>query len=390
MTDKIEPSDRGALLAEHEAFEAWAGPEGFDITREQDGETYRSLPTHQLWCGWEERARRASPPAAPTVQEPVMRNIPDAALEGWVAKPFPAAPTPVQEPVAWTNEKELARVLSPGYACAFWKERNDFSTIPLYASPPPPSQAVPQGEASETVTMSLAVAKMIMGALQEEAAAYDDPIAHVIEARDAMRAALAAPSQAFPPTIDMVLFCPKCEVQHVDSPEKPISEYDDIPEWTNPPHRSHLCHGCGHIWRPADVPTNGIAAVKTKGSADSKLASPPTEVPSPDDHPAFRVWLETEAENFDKAMRADVRSSLQNAWIAGHNEAVDERIALTRVMQMALEALKTSGQVIAWHLHGECRAYRNTAIPSAADVRASIDAVIAALQQALTAGADHG
>src|SRR5574340_600312 len=23
--------------------------------------------------------------------------------------------------------------------------------------------------------------------------------------------------------------------------------------WDNPPHRSHLCHGCGHIWRPADV-----------------------------------------------------------------------------------------------------------------------------------------
>ena len=45
-----------------------------------------------------------------------------------------------------------------------------------------------------------------------------------------------------------------------------------------PAHRSHLCRpedgGCGHIWRPADVPTNGVAAVKTKGKADSPTVTP--------------------------------------------------------------------------------------------------------------------
>lgn len=60
--------------------------------------------------------------------------------------------------------------------------------------------------------------------------------------------------------IDMVLHCPRCNKQHIDVPND---------SWTNPPHRSHLCHGCGFIWRPADVPTNGVQAVKTKGQNDS-------------------------------------------------------------------------------------------------------------------------
>ena len=85
--------------------------------------------------------------------------------------------------------------------------------------------------------------------------------------------------------IDMILHCPTCGLQHVDAPE-----FEDDPSmlavgithksfdgWTNPPHRSHLCAGCGHIWRPADVPTNGVAAIKTKGKADSPPVQPPRE-----------------------------------------------------------------------------------------------------------------
>lgn len=61
--------------------------------------------------------------------------------------------------------------------------------------------------------------------------------------------------------IDMVLHCPRCHLIHVDAPE---------PEkgWTNPPHKSHLCHGCGLIWRPADVPTNGVASITIRGEKD--------------------------------------------------------------------------------------------------------------------------
>lgn len=60
--------------------------------------------------------------------------------------------------------------------------------------------------------------------------------------------------------LDMVLHCPHCGLQHVDAARG---------EWTNPPHRSHLCAICGTIWRPADVPTNGVAAIGTRGKADT-------------------------------------------------------------------------------------------------------------------------
>lgn len=73
--------------------------------------------------------------------------------------------------------------------------------------------------------------------------------------------------------IDMVLYCPRCGLQHVDAPELERWGKDDGKGevWTNPPHRSHLCSGCGHVWRPADVPTNGVDAVETKGRNDSPL-----------------------------------------------------------------------------------------------------------------------
>jgi hypothetical protein len=63
--------------------------------------------------------------------------------------------------------------------------------------------------------------------------------------------------------IDMMLFCPKCGLQHIDAPDA------RTPDWNNPPHRSHLCHGCGCIWRPADIPTNGVAGIQTRGTKDT-------------------------------------------------------------------------------------------------------------------------
>lgn len=90
--------------------------------------------------------------------------------------------------------------------------------------------------------------------------------------------------------IDMIIHCPKCGTQHVDAPEPDICECGcDVeshnadgecngkgttikPEprtvhcpctgfkiaWNNPPHTSHLCHGCGHVWKVANIPTNGV------------------------------------------------------------------------------------------------------------------------------------
>jgi len=94
----------------------------------------------------------------------------------------------------------------------------------------------------------------------------------------ALRAALALPVPATVEPIDMVLHCPKCGLQHVDGHDARAEIEPGY--WTNPPHRSHLCHGCAWVWRPADVPTNGVAAIKTKGEADSApLASPTPQEP---------------------------------------------------------------------------------------------------------------
>jgi hypothetical protein len=62
--------------------------------------------------------------------------------------------------------------------------------------------------------------------------------------------------------LPMILNCPKCGVRHVDYPEP---END----WTNPPHKSHLCHACGAVWRPADVPTYGVERIDTRGGRDT-------------------------------------------------------------------------------------------------------------------------
>jgi hypothetical protein len=77
--------------------------------------------------------------------------------------------------------------------------------------------------------------------------------------------------------VPMVLFCPKCGLQHIDAPD------ERTPDWANPPHKSHLCHGCGVIWRPADVPTEGVVAIRTRGSKDTIFYNRAALTPSADD-----------------------------------------------------------------------------------------------------------
>ena len=82
--------------------------------------------------------------------------------------------------------------------------------------------------------------------------------------------------------IDMVLYCPSCGEQHIDEPAPCTSSMcetgcacpQDCIAWTNPPHRSHLCRRCGCVWRPADVPTNGVKDIKTEGKNDTWSACP--------------------------------------------------------------------------------------------------------------------
>lgn len=45
----------------------------------------------------------------------------------------------------------------------------------------------------------------------------------------------------------MILYCPKCEKQHVDKGE-----------WETKLHRTHLCEYCAHEWQPSAKYTVGV------------------------------------------------------------------------------------------------------------------------------------
>ncbi|WP_186191011.1 hypothetical protein [Burkholderia gladioli] len=88
--------------------------------------------------------------------------------------------------------------------------------------------------------------------------------------------AVCGKSSAAP--IPMLLFCPRCGTQHIDAEEWADDPHDieqgRMRVWSNPPHRSHLCHKCGCIWRPADVATVGVEAIETSGKADTWNGAP--------------------------------------------------------------------------------------------------------------------
>ena len=90
--------------------------------------------------------------------------------------------------------------------------------------------------------------------------------------------------------IPMMLFCPKCGLQHIDMP-------DPTDDWDNPPHKSHKCvgpNGCGTVWRPADVPTEGVAAIQTRGSKDTVFYN----------HAALTALQVTEGDKVERLIEA--------------------------------------------------------------------------------------
>lgn len=48
----------------------------------------------------------------------------------------------------------------------------------------------------------------------------------------------------------VIIHCPECGLKHIDREE-----------WAKIPHRSHLCEGCGYIWRPFEFSTFGVEEV---------------------------------------------------------------------------------------------------------------------------------
>lgn len=156
------------------------------------------------------------------------------------------------------------------------------------------------------VALAEACTKIVAGEAETE---------KVREAIDRLSAAILG--EAAP--IDMVLHCPACGMQHIDEPE---GEGDDeatvkrLDVWTNPPHRSHLCHGCGHIWRPADVPTNGVAAVQTKGKNDSPAKSLADELKGLRDKAAEQGRIAVELFDECRRLRDELEKKAANTTLA--------------------------------------------------------------------------
>jgi hypothetical protein len=78
--------------------------------------------------------------------------------------------------------------------------------------------------------------------------------------------------------VDAVLWCPQCFEQHIDEAAPGICETcgsdqqgctcEVFTQWLNPPHKSHRCGNCNHVWRPAEKATNGVRSLKSKGERD--------------------------------------------------------------------------------------------------------------------------
>lgn len=47
--------------------------------------------------------------------------------------------------------------------------------------------------------------------------------------------------------IPMIIHCPMCRARHIDKGE-----------FATKHHHTHACQECGHVWRPAIVPTVGV------------------------------------------------------------------------------------------------------------------------------------
>lgn len=55
------------------------------------------------------------------------------------------------------------------------------------------------------------------------------------------------PAEDEPKPIPMLLWCPICRGRHIDEGE-----------FEQKVHHTHACQHCGHVWRPAIVPTTGV------------------------------------------------------------------------------------------------------------------------------------
>jgi hypothetical protein len=309
-------------------FEKWAATEGYNPVRSHNG-GYMELWCATAWEGWQAassrsaaelscltlRAQSAEALAGMSRSGAVPAEWRDLAfaVAGDDSQPafrrdfarqlLAAAPEPQQgaagsphhdgEPVAiyqWRTKGENWLDISE---CSYERLMRQIPTAKfriLYPLLPPDSLS------DQLYGAMTALAANVTPAMLADCGNRDDVLRQVSDAarawelRSAIEPAAPVSAPAAAP-IPMLLFCPRCGMQHVDAPmtEEQYTERlhesawwelgGEKPErWTNPPHRSHLCHGCGHIWRPADVATNGVATLRTQGKEDgSPVPAPPAD-----------------------------------------------------------------------------------------------------------------
>jgi rubredoxin len=63
--------------------------------------------------------------------------------------------------------------------------------------------------------------------------------------------------------IPMLLWCPCCGARHIDRAE-----------FATKVHHTHACQECGHVWRPAIVPTLGVQFLPGFRNEDPEPADP--------------------------------------------------------------------------------------------------------------------
>lgn len=251
---------------EREAFEAAA-------REEWDG---KSIPD-AAWIGWKLRAALSSTPAAVPADSQVMMYLALTDAMGYDSG---------KDGIEFSPEEWAANLLRDALA-----HRAALSSTPATV---PQDVGVPEGW--KLVPVKATTAMINAG----QCGCMDNDVTVCVW--DSMLAATPNPPTATVQLIDMVLFCPSCGRQHIDASEPNDAELDSGLQngWGNPPHRSHLCHSCGCIWRPADVPTNGVAAIKTQGQRDTWVGKTPFAAPAtvqadptPDreDAERWREWL---------------------------------------------------------------------------------------------------
>ncbi len=208
-----------------------------------------------------------------------------------------AARQPVGEPVAWLLISEAGTAIG---ATRHARERESWeaaggTTEPLYATP-----RVQDVDGYRAAFYELADMLSMT--------AQPCPPKEVWETQ--MRPALQAAISAQGP-VPMVLHCPRCRLQHIDAPD------ERTPDWQNPPHRSHLCHGCGLIWRPADVPTIGVERTQTTGKSDAPFTQPGDAVDPGRARGESNPLLATARRNIRKFLSNASFKSEADRWSAG-------------------------------------------------------------------------